>query len=354
MPNYKPDRNHMQIRIALTLLILLGLISACNFPIPPVTSPAAVSMNPDFLYNPVNATATATPFQPLAPTATYLPTATPLPPTPAPTKVGSYSNPNSLTTGLIPQPKGQINILLLGSDQRFGSYGFRTDTILLVTINPANDAINITSFPRDLYVNIPGWGQNRINTAFGRGGFETMADTFEINLGVRPDFYVLINFWSFVDLVDSLGGIDVNASQPLSENTARGWFTIPAGINHMDGDTALYYSRSRYSTSDFDRNRRQQEVVQAILDKMLSLYTIPKIPELYKIYAENVTTNMKLSDVITLIPVAARFTDTSQIKHYFIGRPQVTSWVTPGGAQVLLPRQAEVIEVMKQALNSPQ
>jgi anionic cell wall polymer biosynthesis LytR-Cps2A-Psr (LCP) family protein len=171
---------------------------------------------------------------------------------------------------------------------------------------------------------------------------------------VRPDFYVLINFWSFVDLVDSLGGIDVNASQPLSEYTARGWFTIPAGINHMDGDTALYYSRSRKSTSDFDRNRRQQEVVQAILDKLISLYTIAKIPELYQIYAENVTTNVRLSDIIPLIPVAARFKDTSQIKHYYIGRPQVTSWTTPGGAAVLLPNQQAVIEVMKQALNSPQ
>jgi LCP family protein required for cell wall assembly len=320
-----------------------------------ITAPAAVSMNPNFLYNPANATATATPFQPLAPTATYFPTATPVPPTPVPTQaLGSFHSSNSLTGGLIPQPKGQINILLLGSDQRLGSYGFRTDTILLVTINPAKNSINITSFPRDLYVNIPGGATNRINTAFARGGFETMADTFEVNLGVRPDFYVLINFWSFVDIVDSLGGIDVVASQPLSEYTARGWYTVPAGINHMDGDMALYYSRSRKSTSDFDRNRRQQEVVQGIIDKLVSLYTIAKIPELYRIYAENVETNVKLSDIIPLIPVAARFKDTSKIKHYYIGRAQVTNWVTPGGAQVLLPIQSAVIDVMMQALNSPE
>jgi len=321
----------------------------------PIAAPAAVSMNPNFLYNPANATATATPFQPLAPTATYLPTATPVPPTPVPTQaLGSFHSSNSLTGGLIPQPKGQINILLLGSDQRLGSYGFRTDTILLVTINPAKNSINITSFPRDLYVNIPGGATNRINTAFARGGFETMADTFEVNLGVRPDFYVLINFWSFVDVVDSLGGIDVVASQPLSEYTARGWYTVPAGVNHMDGDMALYYSRSRKSTSDFDRNRRQQEVVQGIIDKLLSLYTIAKIPELYRIYAANVETNVKLKDIIPLIPVAARFKDTSKIKHYYIGRAQVSNWVTPGGAQVLLPIQNAVIEVMKQALNSPE
>lgn len=247
-----------------------------------------------------------------------------------------------------------MNVLLLGSDQRFGSYGFRTDTILLVTINPAQNSINITSFPRDLYVNIPGAPRNRINTAFARGGFETMADTFEVNFGVRPDFYVLINFWSFREVVDSLGGIEVYASQPLSEYTSTGWFTIPAGWNHMDGKTALYYSRSRKSTSDFDRNRRQQEVIKGMIDKMISLYTIAKIPELYGIYTNNVSTNVKLSDIIPLIPVAARFKDKNKVNNYFIGRAQVSGWTTPGGAAVLLPNQDAVVEVMRRALNSPQ
>ena len=345
----------MRKKLPFVLLALLGIISACNFPMSPITAPAALSMNQDFLYNPADATATATPFQPLPPTATYFPTATPVPPTPVPTQaLGSFSGSNSLTTGIIPQPKGQINILLLGSDQRMGTGGFRTDTILLVTINPAKNSINITSFPRDLYVNIPGGAANRINTAFGRGGFETMAKTFEVNFGVRPDFFVLINFWSFVEVVDSLGGIDVIASQPLSEYTARGWFTIPAGLNHLDGSTALYYSRSRKSTSDFDRNRRQQEVVQGIIDQLISLYTIAKIPELYKIYVDNVTTNAKLSDIIPLIPVAARLRDTSKIKHYYIGRGQVSNWITPGGGMVLLPIQDAVMDIMRQALNSPQ
>jgi len=343
----------MRKRLIFSLLGLIILISGCNFPTSPANAPIAVGMNTDFLFNPLNATPTATPFQPLPPTATYYPTATPIPPTPE-SQIGSFSSINSLTGGLIPQPKGQVNVLLLGSDQRPNTGGFRTDTILLVTINPAKNTINITSFPRDLYVDIPGGSMNRINTAFARGGFDTMSKTFEVNFGVQPDFYVLINFWSFVEVVDSLGGIDINASQPLSEYTARGWFTIPAGKNHMDGDTALYYARSRKSTSDFDRNRRQQEVVQGIIDKLISLYTIAKIPELYSIYTNNVTTNVKLSDIIPLIPVAARFKDNNKIKHYYIGRAQVSNWVTPGGAQVLLPNQAAVMEVMRQALNSPQ
>ncbi len=344
----------MRIKLPFILLALIIIISACNFPAAPI---AAVSMSQNLLFNPANATATATPFQPLPPTATYSPTATPVPPAADPTQqIGSFtssSNPSSSPTGLIPQPKGQVNIVLLGSDQRFGRGGFRTDTILLVTINPADNSVNITSFPRDLYVYIPGYSSSRINTALARGGFKTLASTFEYNFGVRPDYYVMINFWSFVEVVDSLGGIDVYASQPLSEYTARSWFTIPAGLNHMDGDTALYYTRSRKSTSDFDRNRRQQEVVMATIDKFISLYTISKIPELYKIYLDNVTTNIKSKDIIPLIPVAARIKNTDKIQHYYIGRAQVTSWRTPGGAAVLLPNREAVMSIMRQALNSP-
>ncbi len=344
----------MRIKFPFILLALISLISACNFPAAPI---AAVSMTKNLLFNPADATATATPFQPLPPTAIYLPTATPVPPAADPTQqIGSFtssSNSSSSPAGLIPQPKGQVNIVLLGSDQRFGRGGFRTDTILLVTINPADNSVNITSFPRDLYVYIPGYSSSRINTALARGGFETLASTFEYNLGVRPDYYAMINFWSFAEIVDSLGGIDVYASKPLSEYTAQGRFTFPVGLNHMDGDTALYYTRSRKSTSDFDRNRRQQEVVMAIIDKLINLYTIPKIPALYKIYVDNVTTNIKLNDIIPLIPVAARIKNTDKIQNYYIGRGQVTSWRTPGGAAVLLPNREAVMSIMRQALNSP-
>jgi anionic cell wall polymer biosynthesis LytR-Cps2A-Psr (LCP) family protein len=122
----------------------------------------------------------------------------------------------------------------------------------------------------------------------------------------------------------------------------------------MSGATALYYSRSRKSTSDFDRNRRQQEVVTALIDKMISLYTISKIPEVYQAYSNSVTTNIKLKDVISLIPVAARFTKNQKIRRYYIGRKQVSNWVTPGGGQVLLPNRAAVLDVMRKALNSPE
>jgi LCP family protein required for cell wall assembly len=193
----------------------------------------------------------------------------------------------------------------------------------------------------------------RINTAHFHGGFEATAMTFEYNLGVRPDHYVLINFNAFVDVVNSLGGVDVQAATGLSEYVGGGIKSVPAGMNHMDGKTALWYARSRYSTSDFDRNRRQQEVLQAVFNRLLSLYTISKAPELFNIYTQNVTTDLKFTDFIPLIPFAAKITDLSDIKHYYIGREQVSSWMTPAGAAVLLPNRDAVIDVMRQALNSP-
>jgi len=314
----------MRLKISILFLASLWLLSACNFPLASVPAPAAGGMNPNLLFMPANATTTATPFQPIPPTAAYLPTATPIPPTPIP-------------------PAQEAD--------RSGVSNFPGPSQL--TINPSDNKVSLTSFPRDLYVYVPGWTMQRINTAFAHGDFETIAMTFEYNLGVRPDHYVMINFWSFEEVINSLGGIDVQVAQALSEYTGQGWFTIPAGTNHMNGETALYYSRSRMSTNDFDRNRRQQEVITAIIDRLISVYTISKVPELFKIYSNNVTTDLKLLDVLPLVPMAARFKNSSKIQRYYIGRGQVSNWITSGGAMVLLPNRNAVLDVMRQALNSP-
>ncbi len=364
------------------LFILLALLPlACALPVLtgglPI-SPAAVSGGPFLIEAPANATATATPFQPLPPTPTYLPTdfPTPLPtstatlqPTVKPTRApikdiartwSDYPGPTlwpdieiPAPMGILDQPPGQTNILLLGSDQRPNDGGFRTDTIVLLTVNSNTGQANLTSYPRDLYVYIPGWTVQRINTAFQHGGFESLALTFEYNFGVRPDYYVLINFWSFEQVIDSLGGIDVQVAKTLTDQrTGHGTYTVRAGTRHMDGETALWYARSRYSTSDFDRTQRQQEVLRGIYDRLLSLDGISRAPQLFKIYRENVTTNLTLKAITSLLPAAAEFADSSQVYSYFIGREQVIPWTTTSGAQVLLPIREEVLKVMRRALNS--
>ena len=364
----RPSRNFPIFHLGIFVLILVSSLLAFGSPAYGGQSVARSSVHEAqdklaspspavaYLQAPPGATPTPTPFQPLPPTAVFYPTntpavtATPLPvlATPTPTMPPIAQGPQSA----LPQPAKQVNILLLGSDKRPWDTLFRTDTMILATLNFEKGTVNLTSFPRDLYVTIPGWGMNRLNTAYEFGGFELLAKTFNQNFGVYPDHYVLINFHSFKGIIDSLGGLTVNVAEPVSDWWDGKWVTIPAGENEMDADTILWYVRSRKTTSDFARNRRQQEVLQALFDKMLSLNAIKRVPEFWGIYKENVTTDLSLKDAISYLPLATRLTDTSRIHQYYIGHEQVWDWLTPEGGMVLLPRPDAVKEVMRQALNS--
>ena len=187
-------------------------------------------------------------------------------------------------------PDNQLNILLLGCDD-FSDNGFRTDVIMLLSLNPKHRSINLISFPRDLYVTIPGYWSNRINTAWGLGGFDLLADTFQANFGIHPDYYMMVNYNGFKDVVNSLDGIDVEVTQELQDSCKldpSGWCIMEPGVVHMDGGTALWYSRSRLTTSDFDRNRRAQDVVKAIFRKAMNLNVVFKLPELYGAYRDRI------------------------------------------------------------------
>lgn len=301
---------------------------------------------------------TATPFMPVPPTPTYIPTAfptpvptaTPAPPQPEPEAAPEQVRLNPDDFGPVNHPQEHVNILLMGSDQRVGEIGFRTDTIILLSINTRNQTASLVSFPRDLYLYLPGYTYNRINTAMYFGGFPLIAQTIEQNFGIHVDHYVLIGLNAFMETIDSLGGIEVNVAQTLTDHrTGFGNYTVKAGKIHMDGVTALWYSRARYTTSDFDRTRRQQEVIQAIARRILSINGLESADELYDIYHREVTSNMKWLDIAPLIPVAARIGDPENIQRYYIGRGHVIPWTSPGGAQVLLPQEGAIRAVLQQA-----
>jgi len=363
----------------LSLIVLFCLPLACNLPAyAPQASvdgaaPAGEGRNL-LLSAPPGSTPTATPFQPLAPTPIWLPTDLPTPiptdlPTPEPLQVApevsrnwaDYPGPTiwpdievPAPTGILAHPEGQVNILLLGSDQRPIDGGLRTDTVILLTINPSDGSAHLTSFPRDLYVYIPGWTVQRINTAFAFGGFEALALTMEYNFGVAPDHYVMINLWSFMDVIDSLGGIDVEVGQTLCDHRDdHGDVCVYQGTEYMDGEEALWYVRSRYSTSDFDRGRRQQEVVLAVFNKLISMDGLSQVPELYNIYHDNVTTDMELGDMLGYLPLAAQVAAARDFERFYIGPHQVYDWINYSGAMVLMPVRSEVLDVMRQALNTP-
>jgi LCP family protein required for cell wall assembly len=249
-------------------------------------------------------------------------------------------------------PKNQLNILLLGVDD-FGENNFRTDVIMLLSVNPTQKTASLISFPRDLYVTIPGYYSNRINTTWSLGGWSLLQDTFEVNFGIRPERYMMVNFNGFVDVIESLGGIDVEVTAELQDNchiTPSGWCTITPGMMHMDGETALWYSRSRLTTSDFDRNRRAQEVVKAGFKKAMNMNMIFKALEFYRYYREYVDTNVQLNELIPLFPMASTLTNSDNIHHYAVSSDMVSNYITGEGAMVLLPNFDAIRGMLAEAL----
>ena len=247
----------------------------------------------------------------------------------------------------LPLPAGTVNVLLLGSDEREEIGGIRTDTLLLVSFHPKKGAVSVISFPRDLYVYIPGWTVRRINEAYQHGGFELLAETFDYNFGVRPDYFVLVNFGVFKQAVDGLGGIDVQVAASLHE----GDYFVSPGLVHMDGEMALWYVRSRYTTSDFERMLRQQEVLMAVFQRMISQDALKKIPHLYALYEKSVVTNIGLERALAWAGVARRIADdTETIQPLTIDRAYVTPYRTPGGAQVLLPERGPIWAALNEML----
>ncbi len=255
-------------------------------------------------------------------------------------------------------PLGVVNIMLLGSDVR-ATAGSHTDVIMLVSVNIMKQTVSVISFPRDLYVPIPGWTTQRLNTAKPHGGFETLADTMEENFAVRPTYYMQTDFAGFQSIIDSLGGINVYAGStlvdrcdlPIAEN---GKCTVQPGLYKMDGATALWYVRSRHTSSDLDRLRREQEVLSAIFVQIMSAGANRDLPGLYARFQSSVDTNLTIQAIAPLLPTAARvFNDRNQIRHYALTVKEAKPFVTDTGAQVLMPDYERISQILDEAIFNP-
>ena len=269
------------------------------------------------------------------------------------------------------QKKERVNILLLGIDEREDQYGpWRTDTMIVLTIDPENMTAGMLSIPRDLWVPIPGYSENRINTAhytgdlkkFPGGGPALATKTVQYNLGIPIHYYVRVNFGGFVEAVDTIGGVEIYVEEeindPLYPDSAFGYdpLYIPAGLQHMDGELALKYARTRHSSSDFDRLRRQQQVIMAVRDKVLRFellpQLLPKLPELLKTVGDAVQTDLQLNEMLNLVQLASQI-DDEHIKTAVIDSSMTVDTTTPNGAQVLIPRRDEIRAVVDEIFAEP-
>lgn len=265
-----------------------------------------------------------------------------------------------------------LNIMLIGSATENDYNPGLTDTLMIVSINQAAGSVSLVSIPRDLYVYIPDFGMHKINTAYLFGetkqdgrGIELLKETLLYNLGVEVDHYARINFTGFKRIIDSVGGIQITVdciirdwkliSPELDKQNPDNWemYTLPMGVHTIDSEVALWYVRSRRTSSDLDRGRRQQDVLRALWRKIRAEGLLEHLPELWQDIDEIVETDLTLADVLNLTPLALT-TDTSSINYFvFRQKKQVRNALSADGQEVLMPIPDGVAELMQQFMTPP-
>ena len=174
-----------------------------------------------------------------------------------------------------------INILLVGQDTANSKRRSRTDSMILCTINKKTKTLTMTSFMRDLYVKIPGYADQRLNVPYVLGGFKKLYQTLEYNFGVEVDYGIAVNFSSFKKVIDAVGGVDIELTKAEAKhlNKQNDEWELVKGVNHLDGEQALAYSRIRKIDSDFNRTSRQRKVIKAVVNGAKSM----SVTELYSL-----------------------------------------------------------------------
>lgn len=280
---------------------------------------------------------------------------------------------------VITQEAERINILLIGirgrgqtKDQGGGPH--LADTIILTSLKPKTKEIAMLSIPRDLWVSIDGYGYTKINTAYAygikgnnrSGGAELLSQTVQKIMDVPIDYYVVADFVGFEKAVDTVGGIDLEVERQFTDYFYPTWnyeyqtVSFEKGRQHMDGDKALKFVRSRHGTngegSDFARARRQQKVLVSLKDKVFSIGTIlnpVKLSRLIDSMGNHIITNLELAEALDLLAVAQKI-ETNQIVNRVLENSEEGLLVasrSDGGASILVPRNGDFTEIQSLAQN---
>lgn len=260
----------------------------------------------------------------------------------------------------------RFNVLILGirgeNDTENG--GLLTDSIEILSINQKTKKASLISIPRDLYIDMLGV-RGKINSVYEVGFYKNYGIALTSQLisrltGVYIDKTIVFDLESFKNIVDSLDGIDIHLTKPFEEASQWGYvFSIPAGDNHINGEQALYYVRSRYSTSDFDRARRQQQVITAIKNRAFSLGLLAnpvKITSIFNGLKKNIRTDFQIWDLNHLLALAEVFNNQkSPLKNYVISTENLlVESKTEKGEYILLTKNSDydsIRELFKNSLN---
>ena len=259
------------------------------------------------------------------------------------------------------------NILVLGDDSHHNYAIWRTDSIMVIAIDRENGQVGIISIPRDLYVDIPDYGMERVNVAdyigevreYPGGGPALASRVISESLGIPTQHYVRVHLGGLSTLVDALGGVTVDLDCPLYEyefhknkvtgEYDRSLWTLPAGKVLLDGANAKKFATYRYATSDFSRSSRQQQIIWALRNRALEVNLIPKIPELWSALGELYSTDLTLVDVIRLAQFGMEL-DSSNVHSLSLNMEVLTNHVNEAGASLLIVGDRELLEKKKEML----
>ena len=245
-----------------------------------------------------------------------------------------------------------INILLIGQDRRPGQGRQRSDAMILCTINLDAKTLTMTSFLRDLYVQIPmpdGNYDTRLNHAYQYGGAQLLNDTLALNFGVHVDGNVAVDFDSFIELVDIMGGVSINLTQAEANLLIKYGHSVRAGVNNLNGKEALAYSRIRIIGTDFARTNRQRTVLNSMLQscKNADITTLTNLMnEVLKIVATDMTSDEILDYMMKILPILRDL----EVKTQTIPTRETYTSARIRGMSVLVPDLEAVRQILQESL----
>ncbi len=231
-----------------------------------------------------------------------------------------------------------VNILLVGQDRREGEDRQRSDSMILLSMNPETNELSMISFLRDLYVQIPGYTDNRLNAAYAFGGFSLLKDTLYTNFGITVDGCIEVDFNGFKDIIDFVGGVDVELTEAEAEIVGDG---AVAGLNHLDGEHALIYVRIRKLDSDFGRTERQRKVLNAVFSKLKGTEMV-ELLGLVNDCLPIISTDMSDEEITSVAIQYAPALANLEISMYHVPENGFYKNATVRGMDVLIPDLAKI------------
>jgi len=255
----------------------------------------------------------------------------------------------------------RVNILLLGSDTRGNGEVARSDTMILVTINPETKTVSMLSIPRDLLVTIPNYGKDRINAAYAYGSTTDLtgpglaAATVEYNFGVTIDYFAEVNTTGLARIIDTMGGVTLDVPAPILDDEYPGSgnnylrILFHSGLQHMDGVDAVHYARTRHDDNDFARGDRQQQLLRALRAQGVGLDLLPKAPQLLNQMADTFRTDLSPHQVLALAKLGS--TISSNDIHSYNLLDATTVSYSPGEPYYLIPDWPAIHKILDQMMS---